>query len=86
MLSLFLVKKGPGLGHFLPFLGVAKEKREPNTCFPMYVEVIWPIKAFPSGLVESGARLPCLAFFGQKRASFELFLAIFGSCQGAKGP
>ena len=70
MLSLFLVKKGPGLGHFLPFLGVAKEKREPNTCFPMYVEVIWPIKAFPSGLVESGARLPCWAFFGQKRASF----------------
>ena len=48
MLSLFLFKKGPGLGHFLPFLGVAKEERDPNTCFPMYVEVIWPIKAFPS--------------------------------------
>ena len=40
---LFLVKNGPGLGHFLPFLGVAKELKDPNTCFPVYMEVIWPI-------------------------------------------
>ena len=86
MLSLFLVKKGPGLGHFLPFLGVAKEKRDPNTCFPMYVDNIWPIKVLPFGLVESGSSLPCLAFFGQKRARFGPFSVIFGSCQGAKGP
>ena len=86
MLGLFLVKKGPGLGPFFAIFGVAKEKKDPNTCFPVYVEVIWPIKAFPSGLAESGASLPCLAFFGQKWARFGPFSAIFGSCQGAKGP
>ena len=51
---------------FLPFLGVANEQKGPNTCFPIYIDVIWPIKAFPFGLVESGASLPCLFFLGQK--------------------
>ena len=74
MLSLFLVKKGPGLGHFLPFLGVAKEKGDLNTCLPCMWKSYGPSKRFHLGLVESGARLPCLAFFGQKRSSFELFL------------
>ena len=78
---LFLVKNGPGLGHFLPFLGVAKELKDPNTRSPIHVDVIWPINAFPLALVESGASLPCLAFFGQKRARFRPFSAIFGSCQ-----
>ena len=85
-LAFFWSKKGQVWDHFLPFFGVAKEKKDPNTCFPVYVEVIWPIKAFPSGLAESGASLPCLAFFGQKWARFGPFSAIFGSCQGAKGP
>ena len=35
---LFLVKNGPGLGHFLPFLGVANELNDPKTCFPIHVE------------------------------------------------
>ena len=86
MLGFFLVKKGQFLGHFLPFLGVANEQKGPNTCFPMYVDVIWPIKAFPFDLVESKAGLPCLAFFGQKRDIFGPFSAIFGSCQGVNGP
>ena len=67
---LFLVKNGPGLGHFLPFLGVAKELKDPNTRSPIHVDVIWPINAFPLALVESGASLPCLAFFGKKWAIF----------------
>ena len=67
---LFLVKKRAIFGLFLPFLGVANEQKGPNTCFSIYVDVIWPIKAFPFGLVESGASLPCLAFFGQKRSIF----------------
>ena len=86
MLGFFLVKKGQFLCHFRPFLGVVNEQKGPNTCFPIYVDVIWPIKAFPFGLVESGASLPCLAFFGQKRAIFGPFSAIFGSCQGVNGP
>ena len=80
------VKEGPGLLHFCHFFGVAKDKKDPNTCFPMYVDNIWPIKVLPFGLVESGSSLPCLAFFGQKRARFGPFSVIFGSCQGAKGP
>ena len=63
---LFLVKKGPVLSFFLPFLGVAKELKDPNTCFPIHLDVIWPINAFPLALVESGASLPCLASFGPK--------------------
>ena len=58
----FFGQKRAIFGPFLPFLGVAKEKTGPNTCFPIYVDVIWPIKAFPFGLVESGASLPCLVF------------------------
>ena len=66
----FFGQKRAIFGPFLPFLGVANEQKGPNTCFPMYVDVIWPIKAFPFDLVESKAGLPCLAFFGQKRALF----------------
>ena len=74
------------LAIFLPFLGYNNGKKDPNTCFPIYVDVTWPIKAFPFGLVESKAGLPCLAFFGQKRDIFGPFSAIFGSCQGVNGP
>ena len=84
MLGFFLVKKGQFLGHFLPFLGVADEQKGPNTCFPMYVDVIWPIKAFPFGLVESKAGLPCLAFFGQKRALFRQTPAKTGGPESKK--
>ena len=77
MLGLLLVFKVPIFGHCLPFLGYNNGKKDPNTCFPIYVDVTWPIKAFPFGLVESGASLPCLAFFGQKRDIFGPFSAIF---------
>ena len=70
MLGLLLVCKVPIFGHFLPFLGYNNGKMDANTCFPIYVDVTWPIKAFPFGLVESGASLPCLAFFGKKRTIF----------------
>ena len=70
MFGLLLVCKVPIFGHFLPFLGYNNGKKDANTCFPIYVDVTWPIKAFPFGLVESGASLPCLAFFGQKRSIF----------------
>ena len=86
MLGLLLVFKVPIFGHCLPFLGYNNGKKDPNTCFPIYVDVTWLIKAFPFGLVESKAGLPCLAFFGQKRDIFGPFSAIFGSCQGVNGP
>ena len=79
------VKKGPGLRHLLPCLGVAKELKDPSTWFPIHVDVIWPINTFPLAFVESGAGLPCLAFFWSKEGQFWAFLAIFGSCQGEKG-
>ena len=78
MLGLLLVFKVPIFGHCLPFLWYNNGKKDPNTCFPIYVDVIWPIKAFPFGLVESGASLPCFAFFGQKRD-------IFGPCSAILG-
>ena len=71
---------------FLPFLGVANEQKDPNTCFPMYLDVIWHMKGFPFTLVESEASLPCWAVFVKKRSRFGPFSAMFGSCQGAKGP
>ena len=70
MLGLLLVCKVPIFGHFLPFLGYNNGKKDANTCFPIYVDVTWPIKAFPFGLVESGASLPCLAFFWSKKVHF----------------
>ena len=45
------------------------------------VKKIAQAMARQTGLVESKAGLPCLAFFGQKRAFFVPFSAIFGSCQ-----
>ena len=84
MLGFFWLKKLPFLGHFLPFLGVGNEQKGPHTCFPIYVDVIWPIKAFPFGLVESGASLPCLAFFGQKRALFRQTPAKTGGPESKK--
>ena len=71
---------------FLPFLGVANEQKDPNTCFPMYLDVIWHMKGFPFTLVESEASLPCSAVFVKKRSRFAPSSAMFGSCQGAKGP
>ena len=38
------------------------------------------------GLVESRASLPCLAFFGQKRAIFGPFLPFLGVANEQKGP
>ena len=83
---LFLVKKGPFLGHFLPFLGVANEQKGPNTCFPMYVDVIWPIKAFPFGFVESGTSLPCLAFLVKKGTALGNFLPFLVVAKEVKDP
>ena len=80
----FLVKKGQFLCHFRAFLGVVNEQKGPNTCFPIYVDVIWPIKAFPFGLVESGASLPCLAFFGQKWTIFRQTPAKTGGPESKK--
>ena len=82
MLGLLLVFKVPIFGHCLPFLGYNNGKKDPNTCFPIYVDVTWPIKAFPFGLVESKAGLPCLAFFGQKRAIFVPFLGVANERKG----
>ena len=81
---LFLVKKGPVLSFFLPFLGVAKELKDPNTCFPIHLDVIWPINAFPLALVESGASLPCLASFGPKWTIFGPSPVIHGGHQSKK--
>ena len=86
MFGLLLVCKVPIFGHFLPFLGYNNGKKDANTCFPIYVDVTWPIKAFPFGLVESKAGLPCLAFFGQKRAIFGPFLPFLGVANEQKGP
>ena len=80
----FFGQKRAIFGPFLPFLGVANEQKGPNTCFPMYVDVIWPIKAFPFDLVESKAGLPCLAFFGQKRALFRQTPAKTGGPESKK--
>ena len=38
MLGLLLVFKVPIFGHCLPFLGYNNGKKDPNTCFPIYVE------------------------------------------------
>ena len=69
MLGFFLVEKGPGLRHLLPCLGVAKELKDHKTYLTIHVDVIWPINTFLLAFVESGgqsgASLPCLAFFGQ---------------------
>ena len=83
---LFLVKKGPVLSFFLPFLGVAKELKDPNTCFPIHLDVIWPINAFPLALVESGASLPCLASFGPKWTIFVPSPVMNGRPQSEKTP
>ena len=86
-LTFFWPKKVQVWAVFLPFLGVANEQKGPNTCFPMYlVDVIWHMKGFPFTLVESEASLPCWAVFVKKRSRFGPFSAMFGSCQGAKGP
>ena len=77
-------QKWPKMTQKLPFFD--QKKRRQKMFFFIYVDVIWPIKAFPFGLVESKAGLPCLVFFGQKRAIFVSFSAIFGCCQWAKGP
>ena len=84
MLGLLLVCKVPIFGHFLPFLGYNNGKKDANTCFPIYVDVTWPIKAFPFGLVESGASLPCLAFFGQKWTIFRQTPAKTGGPESKK--
>ena len=86
MLDFFWSKKVQVWAVFLPFLGVANEQKDPNTCFPMYLDVIWHMKGFPFTLVESEASLPCWAVFVKKRSRFGPFSAMFGSCQGAKGP
>ena len=70
----FFGQKGQFLCHFRPFLGVANEQKGPYTCFPIYVDVIWPIKVFPFGLVESKAGLPCLAFLVKKGTFLGHFL------------
>ena len=75
-------EKGPGLGRFLPFLGVAYEQQYPNTCFPMYLDVIRHMTEFPFTLVESEACLPCLAVFVKEGPGLLHFLPFFWSCQG----
>ena len=84
MLGLLLVFKVPIFGHFLPFLWYNNGKKDPNTCFPIYVDVTWPIKAFTFGLVESGASLPCLVFFGQKWTIFRQTPAKTGGPESKK--
>ena len=86
MLGLLLVFKVPIFGHFLPFLGYNNGKKDPNTCFPIYVDVTWPIKAFPFGLVESGASLPCLAFLVKNGPGLGHFLPFLGVAKELKDP
>ena len=85
-LAFFWSKKGQFLGHFLPFLGVSNEQKGPKTCFPIYVDVIWPIKVFPLGLVETGASLPCLACFSRKGPFLGHFLPFLGVAKEVKDP
>ena len=71
---------------FLPFLGVANEQKDPNTCFPMYLDVIWHMKGFPFTLVESAASLPCLAVFVKKGPGFCHLLPCLGVAKELRDP
>ena len=84
MLGFFWSKKGHFWAIFCHFWELPRSKRALTRVFSIYVDVIWPIKAFPFGLVESGASLPCLVFFGQKWTIFRQTPAKTGGPESKK--
>ena len=61
-------------------------KRAIYVPYGIYVDVIWPMKAFPFGLVESGASLPCLFFLVKKGTFLGHFLPFLGVAKELKDP